>query len=274
MTNSHKIAVIGFGAIADEIVRCLQFRNSLDDLTGILVKRDRLDEMRRKAAGRFRIFGELDDLLNTNPDFVIEAAGHAAVRQYGVAILRNGTNLMISSVGVLTDDNFASLLENACAGDTSVWIAAGAVAGMDGLLASRSLSPRSVKYTSVKPPKAWLGTPAESAVRAQAGKRIAFFNGSAREAASQYPQNANVAATVALASIGLDRTRVNLVSDPSAVGPLGIVEAEGDFGQLTFHILALASPSNPKTSAITGHSLVSAALDGMRFSAFPKLRMS
>jgi aspartate dehydrogenase len=272
MTKAHKIAVIGFGAVADEIVRCLQFRDNLDALTGILVKRDRLDEMRRKAAGQFQIFGTLDDLLSTKPDIVIEAAGHAAARQYGANIVKTRTDLMISSVGVLTDDNFAGLIENACAGEAKVWIASGAVAGIDGLLASRSLSPRSVKYTSVKPPKAWIGTPAESAVRAQAGQRLIFFSGSAREAASQYPQNANVAATVALASVGLDRTRVDLVSDPEAAGPLGIIEAVGDFGQLMVHILALASPNNPKTSAITGHSLVSAALDGMCFSAFPMWR--
>jgi aspartate dehydrogenase len=272
MTKAHKIAVIGFGAVTDEIVRCLQFRDSLGALTGILVKQDRLVDMRRKAAGRFPVFGALDDLLSTKPDIVIEAAGHAAVRQYGAAILKNGTDLMISSVGVLTDDNFAGLLEKACSGGADAWIAAGAVAGMDGLLASRSLSPRSVKYTSVKPPKAWLGTQAEPAVRAQTGTRLVFFSGSAREAASQYPQNANVAATVALASIGLDRTRVDLISDSEAVGPVGIIEAEGDFGQLMFRILALASPNNPKTSAITGHSLVSAVIDGMRFSAFPMLR--
>jgi aspartate dehydrogenase len=270
MKKDRKIGLIGFGAVADEIVRCLQFRNCLDALTGVLVKQDRLDDMRRKAAGKLQVFGALDDLLNTMPDFVIEAAGHAAVRQYGADVLRNGIDLLISSVGALADDDFARKLENVCAGDTSAWIAAGAVAGMDGLLASRSLSPRTVKYTSIKPPKAWIGTPAESTVRSQADKRLVFFRGSARDAASQYPQNANVAATVALASIGLDRTCVDLVSDPTAVGPLGIVEAEGDFGQLTFHILALASPNNPKTSAITGHSLVSAVFDGMRFSAFQK----
>ena len=54
---------------------------------------------------------------------------------------------------------------------------------------------------------------------------------------------------------------------------LGLVgEASGEFGTFLFEILALASPTNPKTSALTGHSIVSAALDGMCFRALEQLR--
>lgn len=102
--------------------------------------------------------------------------------------------------------------------------------------------------------------------------RVIFFSGSAREAAVHYPQNANVAVTIALAGIGLDRTRVELGSDPHVPDPLGIIEADGEFGRFKFDILALASRRNPKTSALTGHSLVAAVLDGMCFRARNALR--
>ena len=103
-------------------------------------------------------------------------------------------------------------------------------------------------------------------------ERIIFFRGSAREAAARFPKNANVAATIALASLGLDRTQVLLGSDPHVSGPLGIIEAEGEFGRFNFEILALASPTNPKTSALTGHSLVAAVRDGMCLRALDLLR--
>ena len=77
---------------------------------------------------------------------------------------------------------------------------------------------------------------------------------------------------VTLASLGLDRTRVRLGADPHIKAPLGIIEAEGDFGRFDFDILALASPTNPKTSALTGHSLVAAARAGMCFRALDILR--
>lgn len=79
-------------------------------------------------------------------------------------------------------------------------------------------------------------------------------------------------ATVALAGIGRDRTAVRLVSDPAAIGPLGIIEAAGDFGTFRFEILAYASPRNPKTSLLTAHSILAAAYSGVRFPAAKALR--
>src|SRR6185436_9288155 len=119
-----------------------------------------------------------------------------------------------------------------------------------------------------KPPAAWDGTPGERLLIGPARQaRTVFFEGSAREAATSYPQNANVGATVSLAGLGLDRTRVRLVSDPSATGPLGIIEAEGDFGRMRFEILAYASPRNPKTSLLTAHSMLIALREGVCFPA-------
>jgi aspartate dehydrogenase len=196
------------------------------------------------------------------------------VARFGAAVLARRIDLMIASVGALADRGLAQTLVAAAPTGTELWIASGAVAGIDGLLAARTAGLRSVTYTSLKAPEAWNGTPAQEALAGGAAQtgRIIFFRGSAREAAANFPQNANVAATIALASLGLDRTRVLLGSDPHVSGPLGIIEAEGDFGRFNFEILALASPKNPKTSALTGHSLVAAVRDGMCLRTLDLLR--
>jgi aspartate dehydrogenase len=268
----RRLAVIGYGAVADEIIRCLEARGERDALAAILVRPQRRAEYERKAAGRFRVVDSVAQLLAAKPDLVIEAAGHNAVSSYGAGILGNGVELLICSVGALADRKLAADLVATAAPGTELWIASGAVAGIDGLLAARTAGLRAVTYTSLKEPKAWQGTPAQALLDDTANtRRVIFFEGTAREAALQYPQNANVGATIALASLGLDRTRVRLGADPHVAGPLGIIEAEGDFGRFDFDILALASPTNPKTSALTGHSLV-AARAGMRFRALDILR--
>jgi len=273
-TKAPRIAVIGYGAIADEMVRCLEARDEIAALAGILVRPERLAELTRKAADRFAVVDALPHLLDLQPDIVVEAAGHGAVVRFGPDILAQGSDLLIASVGALADQELSRTLVAAAAPGAELWIASGAVAGIDGLLAARSAGLRSVTYTSLKEPKAWNGTPAQKLLDESAKtQRVIFFKGNAREAALQFPQNANVGATIALASLGLDRTRVQLGSDPHVAGPLGIIEAEGDFGRFNFEILALASPTNPKTSALTGHSMVAAARDGMAFRALDTLRM-
>ena len=256
-----RFAVIGYGAITDEMVRTLEGERQLASLAAVLVRPRRLAEAKAKAAGRFLVVDGIDALLALRPEMVAECAGHAAMREHAAAVLAHGTDLLCSSVGVLADSAFAAELK----GPGKLWIPSGAIAGIDGLLAARTAGLKRVTYTSIKPPVAWNGTPAEKLVAQAREQRTTFFEGSAREAAIRYPQNVNVGATVALAGLGLDGTTVKLVSDPAASGPLGIIEAEGDFGRMRFEILAYASPHNPKTSLLTAHSILVALRERICF---------
>jgi aspartate dehydrogenase len=263
----RRFALIGYGAITEELVGCLERSGGLETLLAVLVRPPRLDDARAAAAGRFAVVDTFEALIGLAPEVVAECAGHGAMREYAPTLLSRGIDVICSSVGVFADREFEAELDKASArGGGRAWIPSGAVAGIDGLLAARTAGLREVTYTSTKPPAAWNGTPGEQLLVGAAREvRTVFFEGSAREAATHYPQNANVGATVSLAGLGLDRTRVRLVSDPSATGPLGVIEAEGDFGRMRFEILAYASPRNPKTSRLTAHSVYVALREGICF---------
>lgn len=267
-----RVAVIGFGAITEEIVRCLTACGESKALIGVMDVPARVAEIRKNVKGEFPVVDSIDALLKLKPDIVVECAGHGAVKHCGPAVLQRGIDLMIASVGTLADRDFAAELCKTAGTRARVWIPSGAVAGIDGLLAARTAGLKSVTYTSLKPPHAWEGTPAAAKLNAAAKtRRTVLFEGTAREAATDYPQNANVGATIALAGLGLDRTRVVLASDPEVGGPLGIIDAEGEFGRFRFEILAYASPNNPKTSALTGHSIVCAFRDRLCFDGLAAL---
>lgn len=258
-----RLGMIGYGAIGHAIVERLGVERALPSLAGILVRSQPRDDP------GVAVLHDLEALIAARPDVVIEAAGHGAVHAFGPAILDAGIDLVIAAVGALADRDLTRRLETAQAGGGRAIIPPGAIAGLDGLVAARIAGLSRVVYTSYKPPHAWRGTRAEQAIDLDhEADEVVFFTGSARQAASEYPQNANVAAAIAIAGLGFEDTEIRLASSRKVADPLGVIEAEGAFGTFRFEILALASPANPKTSALTAYSLLETARLGIGIPAF------
>jgi aspartate dehydrogenase len=119
-----------------------------------------------------------------------------------------------------------------------------------------------VRYRSRKPPAAWRGSPAEQVTDlAKLTRQVVLYKGTAGEAALLYPQNANVAAAVALAGLGFDATEVELVADPDAPGNVHEIEAEGAAGRFTIQLQGKPSRNNPKTSALAAMSVARALIN-------------
>ncbi|HWL73566.1 MAG TPA: aspartate dehydrogenase domain-containing protein, partial [Burkholderiaceae bacterium] len=117
-----------------------------------------------------------------------------------------------------------------------------------------------------KPPAAWRGTVASGQIDLdRVGSATTVFEGTARAAVTLYPQNANVAATLALAGIGFDRTEVTLIADPSIKRNIHSFEAESATGRLRFESEGYATASNAKTSVNTALSAVSYLRTGVGF---------
>jgi len=198
--------------------------------------------------------------LRESPELAIECAGHSAVADYGEACLMTGMDFLVTSVGALTDAALLQRLQRASRMHIGkLMIPAGAIAGVDALAAARYGGLARVRYTSRKAPQAWRGTHAETLCDLDAiDQPVEFYKGNAGEAAKLFPQNANVAATVALAGIGFDATECSLSADPAAPGNVHVIEAEGGFGQLRIEVQGKPLADNPKTSTLAALSVLRA----------------
>jgi len=178
-------------------------------------------------------------------------------------VLRSGIDCLVISVGALADATlFAKLKSDARDGDSRILLPAGAIGGLDAIAAMRLSGLTSVRYRSRKPPLAWRGSPAERQVDlGKVAKRTVLYKGTAGEAALLYPQNANVAAAVALAGLGFEATAVELVADPDAGANIHEIEAEGATGRLAIELQGKPSRTNPKTSALAALSVARALLN-------------
>ncbi|UJF27612.1 aspartate dehydrogenase domain-containing protein [Planococcus sp. 107-1] len=84
-----------------------------------------------------------------------------------------------------------------------------------------------------------------------------IFEGSAFEAVEKFPKNINVALVLAIAGIGVDKTRVRIIVDPDIERNTHTIEAEGTFGRMKLQVENNPMPSNPKTSLLAALSILS-----------------
>lgn len=197
---------------------------------------------------------------DARPDLLLECAGHQALEEHVLPALEKGIACLIVSVGALSQPGLVERLEAAAErGNTRIELLPGAIGGIDALSAARVGGLDSVDYTGRKPARAWKNTPGEQACDLEhISEATVIFQGSAREAARLYPRNANVAATLSLAGIGLDRTRVTLIADPHSDENVHQFQARGAFGGFELSLRGKPLAANPKTSALTVYSVIRA----------------
>lgn len=261
-----QILLIGYGAVGQYVFNALK-TSTHSHIKALLCRPGReksaqeaLCSNAQESLGSKMSFLSNLNQIDASIDLAVECAGHQAMINHVPTLLRRGIDVIGVSNGALSDAHVAAQLEHAAVeGGATLQLLAGAVGGMDTLSAARNAGLTSVRYRGSKPPEGWKGSLAEKTIDLDAiTEPITHFTGTAREAARDYPKNANVAATVALAGVGLDKTRVELVADPALSVNRHEIEAIGAFGQFSFVINGNALPGNPRSSALTAMSIVQA----------------
>lgn len=196
------------------------------------------------------------DQLHEHADVVVECLPPSCLKDAAAPALAAGKTVVVLSVGALL--KFPELLDMAQAGPGRILVPSGAALGLDALAAAAEGEISSVKLTTRKPPAGFKGAPLveQQGIDLDAlTEPLKLFEGSARDAARDFPSNLNVAVALSLAGIGPDRTTLEVWADPGISRNTHSVEVVSDSSVLRMQIENLPS-ENPKTSRITALSVI------------------
>ncbi len=253
-----KVGIVGCGCIGSELCRAVASGNVRAEIAALNdITREHAEKVKKELRLKAPIVS-FEELVEVS-EVIAECASADCAPKVVEAALSSGKVALIMSVGGLMQrpDLFDRVRENAA----SVIIPSGALGGVDAVEAAAVGGIDEVTLTTTKPPAGLRGAPyiVEEGVDLDSiVERTVIFDGSALEAVSAFPQNVNVAATLSLAGIGPQRTRVKVVVDPAAVANSHEVRAVGAFGTLVTKTENVPSEDNPKTSRLAVLSAIAA----------------
>jgi len=189
-------------------------------------------------------------------DIVVECAPAQLLVAIAEPVLREGKKLVVLSVGALLfNPQLGPIAERY---NAQILVPTGALIGLDAVLAAAEGKIQSVRMVTRKPVKGLAGAPflVERGIGLDDLREpLKIFSGTAREAASGFPANLNVAAALSLAGIGPDKTLVEVWADPTVTRNTHRIEVESDSASFSMTIENIPS-ENPRTGRITAYSVI------------------
>ena len=249
-----RVGLVGCGTIGSALAKAIE-RNYADVARVVaLCDSDFLHAQRlqQKLSGHPPIVS-LSRLLSRS-DLILEAASASISCSVARRALSAGCDCLVMSTGGLLG-HLPQLARAARRSHANLLLPSGALGGLDAVKALSMGMLRRVRLTTRKPPRALAGSPFAITRRLRLNglrqPRI-VFTGSPSKVVRAFPQNTNVAATVALAcarsGFPTNRIQVRVVADPSLRRNVHELSVIGDAGQVEVRIESRPSRDNPKTS--------------------------
>lgn len=190
-------------------------------------KRERMVSLMKENGRECMACHSVSELLALKPDYLVETASPAAMRELAIPTLKNGTSIVTLSIGAFADDVFyQEVAATAKKQGTHVYIASGATGGFDVLRTAYLMGNASATFFNEKGPNGLRGTAVyDEALHTE--QRI-VFKGNAVEAIAQFPTRVNVTVAASRASVGPENMQVTMQSTPGFVGDTQRVEIKND----------------------------------------------
>jgi aspartate dehydrogenase len=227
--KKKRIGLIGFGQIGSflyqEITGHTEYGLEIAFVHEVI--KERVKDLPKNM-----VLDRMEDFGKYTVDLVAEVAHPDAVKSYGPLVLEK-TDFFMLSVTAMADPVLEQRLKDLCKRHgRKLFIAHGATTGLDGIQDGKE-GWEKITITMKKNPKNISFGNAKQWDPEKIDKVTVLYDGPTRGICPLYPKNVNSHATLALAGIGLDRTRSVLIADPRLSESIIEIEAEGSGNRLS-----------------------------------------
>ena len=255
-----RITIVGCGAIGGMLAKAADDMEEVKRIYLIDLKKEKAEKLASGLNKAIVVDSVEDELYHC--DLVIEAASQVAAKDILTKTVGRGVDIMVMSVGALVDDDFRDMVfDKAKNCDARIFIPSGALFGTDGLRAASQDELSTVELVTTAGPKSLANIEYfnKQGINVDDIKeRKVMYSGTAREAVKLFPQNVNIAATIAILGAGFDRTTVTIVLDPDAKTNSHELIVKGKFGASNCKTNNVPSSENPSTSYLASLSAITA----------------
>ena len=256
-----KIAIAGFGSIGRLVGQRLD--EGLPGLKLVSVSAGNLERARSHLVNYSAAIKAVPlAAIADKSDVVVECVPPSLFLDAVTPAIEKGRIIVTVSATALIE--YPDIIDLAQRRGARIILATGSVLGLDALRSANVGTIHSVLMVTRKPPaslahSSWIKERSIDTSRIATATRI--FEGTAREAARAFPDKFNLAATVALASIGPDRVRIEIWLDPGVERNVHRIAVDADSTRFEMEIQNLPNPGYEGTGPYTAFTVIAALRD-------------
>lgn len=256
-----RVAIAGFGSIGRLVGHHLD--RGIAGLRLVSVSAANLDRARENLSG-YRTPVDVVPLarIADDADIVVECTPPEVFRSAVTPALEKGRTIVtVSATGLLENPD---IIDRARVTGGRIILASGSVLGFDAIRAAKVGTIHAARMVTRKPPAslartAWSASGGIDVNAIAAPTKI--FDGTAREAARTFPDKFNLAAAVALASVGPDKLRIEIWLDPSLERNVHRITVDADSTRFDMEIQNVPNPGHEGTGPLVAYSVLAVLED-------------
>ena len=256
-----KIGLIGLGYIGNTIIEAVE-NGTIDDavIQAVYDIDEGIVEDIHEKFPSFRLMKDITDFQDC--DIIVECAVQAVVDEIFDSVVESEKYFIPMSIGafITIDSLYTKFQELNKKSKNRIILSSGAIGGFDCIETIKTERIQSVKLQTRKPNKVFAASDyvEKNNIKLSDTNPVTIFEGNAKQAATHFPRSVNVAARLALSTLGPEDTLVEIISDPAVSQNIHMIEIESEVGKYKFQFENNPSPTNPKTSWLAALSAINA----------------